>query len=150
MVGSQQNQPMELGQLLSSRGIRPTQQRLAVYEYLLTHPIHPTVDTIYAALSPQYPALSRTTVYNTVYLLVQAGLARVLGGPGQEQRFDGNPEDHGHFFCLNCRQVFDFPLDQQIQPSGLEGFHALTRDLSLTGYCPDCAIPSDEVVNFNI
>lgn len=140
----------ELGNILASRGIRPTQQRLAVYEYLVTHPIHPTVDTIYAALSAQYPAFSRTTIYNTVYLLVQAGLARVLGGPGEEQRFDGNPEDHGHFFCLGCGQVFDFPINQRIQPPGLEGFEILTRDVSLTGHCPDCAAKSNEVVNFNI
>ena len=68
----------ETAALLSSRGLRPTQQRIAVYEYLIEHPEHPSAETVYAALSRLYPAFSKTTVYNSLYALAEAGLVRTL------------------------------------------------------------------------
>ena len=47
---------------LRSRGIQPTQQRVAVYRYLLEHRTHPTADTVYQALGEEFPTMSRTTV----------------------------------------------------------------------------------------
>ena len=41
-------------------GIQPSQPRVAIYAYLDTLRNHPTADTIYAALAPEYPSLSRT------------------------------------------------------------------------------------------
>lgn len=76
--------------ILQERGIRATQQRLAVYEYLLLHPVHPTADMIFTALTPRYPSFSRTTIYNTLHTLVEAGLIREVNIDPQEQRFDGN------------------------------------------------------------
>jgi len=60
----------ETAEYLTSCGVRPSPQRVAVMEYLMTHHTHPTVDAIYAALSGTMPTLSRTTVYNTLKLLV--------------------------------------------------------------------------------
>ena len=49
----------EIAALLSQRGVRPTQQRIEVYRYLMDHPIHPSADPIYQALSAEYPSFSR-------------------------------------------------------------------------------------------
>ena len=43
-------------------------QRIAIMEYLMDNPIHPSADDIYTALSPSMPTLSKTTVYNTLKL----------------------------------------------------------------------------------
>ena len=48
---------------LKSLGIRPSEQRIVILEYLLGHRTHPTVETIYSELSPKMPTLSKTTVY---------------------------------------------------------------------------------------
>ena len=58
---------------LQSHGIKPSPQRIAVMDYLLNSRMHPTADEIYLALSPSMPTLSKTTVYNTLKLLVEAG-----------------------------------------------------------------------------
>ena len=50
-----------LAATLSAHGVRPTQQRIAVFDYLLTHHTHPSADTIYNALSREYPVFSRTS-----------------------------------------------------------------------------------------
>ena len=47
-------------------------QRIAIMEYLMEHPIHPSADDIYTALSPSMPTLSKTTVYNTLKLVFGA------------------------------------------------------------------------------
>ena len=61
---------------LEEKNIRPSVQRMAIYNFLAENPVHPTVDTIYTALSPQMPTLSRTTVYNTLRQFSECGLVQ--------------------------------------------------------------------------
>ena len=42
---------------LVEHGVKPSVQRLAIMDYLLTHFTHPTVDDIYKALHPIIPTL---------------------------------------------------------------------------------------------
>ena len=58
---------------LLSHGIKPSVHRVAVMNFLLNNRIHPTVDTIYAALAPSIRTLSKTTVYNSLKLFVEKG-----------------------------------------------------------------------------
>ena len=37
---------------LKAHGINPSKQRMAIMEYLMTHPTHPTVEEVYKALVP--------------------------------------------------------------------------------------------------
>lgn len=53
---------------LLDHNIKPSMQRIAIMQYLMEHPIHPSADDIYTALSPSMPTLSKTTVYNTLKL----------------------------------------------------------------------------------
>ena len=125
---------------LKYNGIRPTQQRVAVYHYLLTHPVHPSADTIYQALSAQYPVFSRTTIYNTLNSLVKADLVRAIKIKSEEQCFDANNKDHGHFYCVKCRNIFDFEFENNtltsICPTGFSASHG---DVYFTGICKNCS-----------
>ena len=129
----------ELSERFAARGLRPTAQRLLIYRFLLEHPIHPTADAIYSALLPEHPALSRTTVYNALHAMEEAGLIRMLPGEGEERQFDGNPVTHGHFRCRACGRLFDFPLtDGTLETLCPAGFRLAGGDLLLQGQCPDC------------
>ncbi len=129
--------------LLQSRGVRPTVQRLAVYEYLLGHPIHPSVDTVYEALSAEQPTFSRTTVYNSLHTLVQAGLVRELPLCSEERRYDAGLMPHAHFRCARCGDICDIPF-----PAGAldtvcalpEGFLVTGQELALSGVCAACSM----------
>jgi len=124
---------------LQEHGVRPTAQRLAVYDYLLTHRTHPSADAIYEALLPQYPSFSRTTIYNSLKALMQAGLIRVVTIDPLEQHFGGDAADHGHCCCERCGQLFDFAFPSahvaQFVP---DGFSVTRQDVFFTGLCRSC------------
>jgi len=126
--------------ILSRHGIRPTQQRIAVYKYLVSNPSHPSADTIYRALSEQYPVFSRTTIYNSLNTLVEAGLVRTVNICPEEQRFDATIDDHGHFICEKCNGIFDFDLNPEVLDKLCpEGFKFRQGDVFFSGTCPDCS-----------
>ena len=58
---------------LLEHNIKPSMQRIAIMEYLMNHPIHPSADDIYTALSPSMPTLSKTTVYNNFEIVFGTG-----------------------------------------------------------------------------
>ena len=113
MTGPITKSVQEIAAALTEKGLRPTQQRIAIYDYLLRHPTHPTVDTIYRAVLERFPTFSRTTIYNSLHALVDAGLIRTVTIEPEEQRFDGNAADHAHFKCCGCGSIYDFDLDDQ-------------------------------------
>ena len=53
---------------LTEHNIKPTFPRMKIYEYLMEHKNHPSVDSVYQELVEEIPTLSRTTVYNTLHL----------------------------------------------------------------------------------
>ncbi len=125
--------------LLQEHGVRPTAQRLAVYDYLLTHRTHPSADAIYEALLPSYPSFSRTTIYNSLKALMQAGLIRVVTIDPLEQHFDGDAADHGHCRCEQCGRLFDFPFPADKIASCIpDGFSVTRQDVFFTGLCKAC------------
>ncbi len=134
----------QLANLLAEKGIRPSPQRIAIYTYLKQHKTHPTVDTVYSALSPDYPTLSRTTVYNTLHLFTQNKLINAVNIEEGETRYDAELEPHIHFKCSQCGTIFDV-FDDQLQDIYKkftgdlpDGFKTEQAEISLWGLCSSC------------
>ncbi len=128
---------------LTSHGVKPSQQRIAVMGYLLSHHTHPTVDDIYTALLPEMPTLSRTTVYNTLRLFVEKGAANQLAIDERNACFEAEPEPHAHFRCTRCGKIYDVPLyihDLDKIAHVPEGFETDQAALYFKGICKDCLI----------
>ncbi|MDR3305317.1 MAG: transcriptional repressor [Clostridiales Family XIII bacterium] len=129
-----------LTEALRGAEVRPSTARVHVLKYLLEQRNHPTIDQIYRALRETLPSLSRTSVYNTVGALQQAGLVRALTMEGNEMRYDAFTEDHGHFKCERCGAILDFDADlSAIGAAGIKGSVVTKRDVLLWGLCPACA-----------
>lgn len=75
---------------LKAHGINPSKQRMAIMEYLMTHPTHPTVEEVYKALVPFIKTLSRTTVYNTLRLFSEHNAAQMITIDEHRVCYDGN------------------------------------------------------------
>ena len=65
-------------ELLVAHQVKPSLQRMALLDDLLQNRTHPTVDEVYTRLSPKIPTLSKTTVYNTLRLFAEKGVAQML------------------------------------------------------------------------
>lgn len=130
-------------------GVKPSLQRIAIMDYLLTHPTHPTADTIFNALYPAVPTLSKTTVYNTLKLLAEQGAVLSLTIDEKNIRYDGDISHHAHFRCRSCGNVFDLPMDEMpgIPPGKLNGFDITECHVYYKGYCKSCREEANKTEN---
>lgn len=129
----------DLGNLLKDKGLKPSVQRMKILEYLLKAENHPAVDEIYMALTKEIPTLSKTTVYNTLKSLEEAGIVRILNIESSEARYDVIPGEHGHFRCLECEEIYDFQIDMSsIDENVPEGFQIAEKDVFVRGVCKNC------------
>ena len=129
--------PKEISQYLSDHHIRPSFQRVRIFEYLAEFRSHPTIDEIYHALAAEIPTLSKTTVYNTLDLFIREHVAQPLSIEDNQMRYDADVSVHGHFMCSNCGRVYDFQVDE-IRAQGLDHFDVESRNVFYKGICPLC------------
>lgn len=126
---------------LKSKKIRLSHQRLKVLEYLTTNYNHPTADQIYNGLHDEVPTLSKTTVYNTLTSLIDAGMVRAVNIEDNEVRYDINTHNHGHFKCESCKNIFDFDIDiDSFETNQLHGFKIDDKNVFFKGKCNSCII----------
>lgn len=123
-------------ELLAAAGIKASAQRIAVTSYLLTHRTHPTVDEIYTALLPANPTMSRTTVYNTLGLLVAGGAVMELDFGKGNSHYDSCIHPHAHFFCERCGRIED--MEPALWPKAPEGRRVSRTYVTFMGLCDSC------------
>ena len=129
----------EIGQCLIKSGIKPSYQRIKVFEYLITRSNHPTVEQIYQELLKDNPTLSKTTVYNTLNTFINAGIARVVNIEDNETRYDADILTHGHFKCAKCKTIYDFEINiNNFTTTELEEFLVQEQDVYFKGICKNC------------
>ncbi len=127
---------------LEANGQRFTEQRAAVYRYLLGTTSHPTADDVFTSVRSEIPDISLATVYKSLETLVGCGLAVKLTYGDGSARYDGRTDPHHHARCLGCGKVVDLPgrLDasalKQLGP--VRGFSVEGYRLELVGYCGYC------------
>ena len=86
------------------------------------------------------PTLSRTTVYSTLELFVERGIAQRLALSGSEIRYDADVSAHVHFRCRSCGAVIDLAgRAAPPPPIAPRGFVIERAQFYAEGLCPDCA-----------
>ena len=104
----------DVNSLLESHGIRPTHQRIKVAEVLLAAPVHLTADQLLATLKQSPSRVSKATVYNTLKLFVDHGLARQIHLDPDRCVYDSTILPHHHFQNVETGEMAD------ISPTDLE------------------------------
>ncbi len=126
-----------------ARGVRMTPQRDVLLRVLGDTTGHPTADDLVRRVREVLPSVSHATVYRNVQELVRAGLVGTLKRAGGAVHFEVNPEEHHHFVCRGCGQVWDVYLEQvgvrlDRRRSQLKGFQIDRREVQLHGTCARC------------
>jgi Fur family peroxide stress response transcriptional regulator len=127
---------------LKEKGLRVTQQRVAVLEYLLSTPRHPTAEEVGSAVNRAVPTASRASVYNVLHSLKESGLIEELVLDDALVRYDANLGRHHHFICRACAAVEDVPFEtfrEAPRPRLAEGHIVEDYTVTLRGLCPLCA-----------
>ena len=130
----------ELKNELVNVGIRPSVQRLAIYEYVRKSKMHPTAEMVYEALRGELCSLSLTTVYNTLKLYVDAGLVLMLNIDDGFIHYDGDTSVHAHFRCNACGEIHDLSVktDYNTWFEAADDFKITEAQLYLKGLCKKC------------
>lgn len=126
------------------RGIRWTAQRQIIVEQFLLAGEHLTAEALLARAREVDPAIGTATVYRTLNLLTEIGVAsRVQLGDGAasfEPLLDR--AHHDHLVCLACGLVVEFsdPGIERLQEevAARHGFQLLRHRMELFGICPRC------------
>ncbi len=125
--------------IIMDKGIQPSHHRIKIYEYLLNHHTHPTVDMIYKEISKEIPTLSRTTVYNTLSIFLEKGLISSITIDENEVRYDYNTTPHAHFKCIKCGNIYDIPLDTKLfKKKTIKGHKIIEQHIYFKGICKNC------------
>ncbi len=98
---------------------------------------------MFELLRPAFPSLSLATVYNTLQVLVAAGLVDELGTAGDGAiHYDADPTPHVNLVCTRCHRVEDFPnapLDAVAgQVAAGSGYQLRGARVVYYGLCPRC------------
>lgn len=130
---------MNIKEHLEKNGIKPSLQRMKIYQYLHENRVHPTIDMIYHDLSENIPTLSKTTIYNNLKLFLEKGVARIVTIEEKTTRYDANTSLHGHAKCVKCGQVIDININTEQMKGVLpENFEILENHINFTGICKNC------------
>jgi Fur family ferric uptake transcriptional regulator len=128
---------------LRSNGFRITPQREMIVEAIAHQGDHINADEVFALIQKRTRSVNIATVYRTLELLVEQGLAsRIDLGEG---RVDYTTHQHGphiHLVCRQCGQVLDADQDmlsafnRQLQSD--YHFAADLQHISVPGLCSEC------------
>ncbi len=131
-------------QALESRSLRYTKQREEILHYLLKAKKHVTPEEMYRDLNKEDPSLGRATVFRTLNLLQEAGLANKIqfadGKSAYEHKF--SRPHHDHMICVECREVIEFsnPTIERLQDQITHQFEfkPLWHRHEIFGRCKRC------------
>jgi len=127
-------------------GLRMTKQRQVVYDVVVDGARdHPTASEVFVRSKERMPSISLATVYNCLESLTQAGAIKQVNVDREASRFCPNLQPHAHFFCSQCKEVFDVDLKPTADPSApwqlLDGSRIEEIDVAMKGVCPKCGKP---------
>jgi len=123
--------------LLKEKGYGLSMPRMIIIKYLLSNKTHHTAESIYKAISNDYPSISVATIYNTLKLLTKEGLLTQLYIEGEKVFYDSTPGEHSHFICRICGKIKDV-TDKPRKISKIKGDRVEKIYVYFYGVCEDC------------
>ncbi|RYZ81753.1 MAG: transcriptional repressor [Proteobacteria bacterium] len=125
----------EIQAKLLAAGVQPTMQRIAIARHVLCEADHATAEQIIRWAGKNLEKISQATVYNTLNILVEAGLLRTFKFPHSEKViYDCSTHDHYHFLDEATGSLYDIDKnDVSVEVKGLGKFQVSSVDLMFKG-----------------
>lgn len=130
---------------LLKHGLKASRQREVIVDVFLKSSGHLRAEELLDKARRVDPKVSQATVYRTLKLLTESGLASVhhfFDGQSCFERSDATGEHHDHLICTSCGTIIEF-INQRIEQlqekiAAAAGFMMLHHKMELYGLCRRC------------
>ncbi len=126
---------------LRQRNLNTTQQRELIVDSFLRSHEHVSIDELLARVRKKHPRVGYATVYRTLRLLLDSGLASSRQFEDGQTRYEVAGSHHDHLICVQCGLILEFENDeierlQEKMAVDLGGFKVLRHKHELYCLCP--------------
>ena len=130
---------------VQDRRLNVTAQREAIVEQFLRTRDHVSIDELLTKVRKRNPRVGYATVYRTLKLLKECGLAAERHFDDGQARYEPTEETaqhHDHIICERCGKIVEFNSEelerQQERIARFLGFVVSRHRMELYGICSDC------------
>ena len=127
---------------LDAHGMRKTTERYAILSHILNISGHFTIEELQQIINADGFRVSRSTVYNTVELLMDAKMLRRHVFEGMQAQYERISLPHTHLICTSCGKVKEVRDPSFAASMNARRFNAFNIDhysLYVYGTCSTCA-----------
>ena len=129
---------------IQKQGLKRTSQRDLILDVFLQTEEHVSGEDLYQLVREKDASVGQTTVYRTLRLLTDAGLAREVRFGDGRAHYEHNykHQHHDHMICKECGKIIEFysPELEAIQDAmaAKHRFELTSHLLRMIGICADC------------
>ena len=129
---------------MAKKGLRSTDQRRLIVDTFFRAPNHISIEELLAQVREKEPKVGYATVYRTLKLLTECGVAheRRFGDGLTRYELADDTSHHDHLICLECGDIVEFeePRIENLQEETAKrlGFQFTGHKMELYGVCRDC------------
>ncbi len=126
---------------LRHHNMNTTQQRELIVDQFLRCQDHVSIDELLARVRKRNKKIGYATVYRTLKLLVDSGVAAQRRFGDGQARFEVTGDHHDHLICAKCGLILEFEDDdierlQEQIAERLGGFKVVRHRHELYALCP--------------
>jgi Fur family transcriptional regulator, ferric uptake regulator len=127
--------------------LRITNQREIILRELIKSQRHLAADELYDIVKKVMPRISLATVYRNLEILSGAEVIGKLEISGRQKRFDYDPSNHDHIYCVVCHRVDNLEMAHKVlteeEFGAVVGYSVTGYRLEIVGVCPECQKKAD-------
>ncbi len=133
-----------LNRFMSERGLKSTRQRSLIIDTFFETPGHLSVEELWSKVRALDARVSVATVYRTMKLLSESGLAHARNFGDGQTRYEAavGRDHHDHLICTRCGKILEFENDRieamQDSVARKHGFKVTSHKMELYGLCKAC------------
>ena len=133
-----------LDRYMAERGLKHTRQRTLILERFFAMGGHLSVEDVWSKVRQEDAKVSVATVYRTMKLLSECGLAHARNFGDGQTRYEAalGRHHHDHLICTQCGRIVEFENDRiealQELVARKHGFRVTSHKMELYGLCRSC------------
>lgn len=129
---------------IKQKNLKYTKARSAILREVFSHHNHFHPEDILSAIRKKKLNVSRASIYRTLSLLIECGLASKAEQTEKRARYEHTfgHKHHDHMICVECGKIIPLSSEklEQLQEKLCKEkkFKPTTHTLEIKGYCSDC------------